>query len=230
VLQGTGTINNGSNLLSVNSGGTIGAGTQAAIGTLTTGAQAWHGNGTYQWKLSSTLGSGNATIGSGASGFIGGGNGTEGTNWDLLSLTSLDVSTLGGGNASFSIAPAGNITSTPFATYSWVIAQASGSVNYPAGITPGVLGSTAGTNLLTTPVGGGATAFALNTNGLTDTTAPVSNSQFSLEFETVGGNTDLVLDYAAAPEPGTVLLVMSGLMPLLMSRRRRRASEESSNL
>ena len=42
-----------------------------------------------------------------------------------------------------------------------------------------------------------------------------TGTTFSLEFVNVGGNDDLILSYGATPEPGTTMLVLAGVMPIL---------------
>jgi fibronectin-binding autotransporter adhesin len=223
LLAGSGTINNGASPLTVNNGGKIGAGANASTnGTLSTGAQSWTGGGTYAWKISGS-GVGGVAPGTGASGTLGGapgpGNGNdEGTNWDLLNITSngLNLSTLTSGSP-FIIAPAGTIAGGG-QTYSWVIAQSAGlnSIALP-------VGSSVGTDLTGTS---GSGIFAISTAGLTDTSNPgLSSSAFTLEAVNFGSTEDLVLDYngySAAPEPGTVILVLAGALPMLTARRRRK--------
>ena len=164
------------------------------------------------WKITDP-GTSGAAPGSGASGTIGSrSGGVEGMSWDLLAMTTLDVSNADS-RAAFTISPVGTLSSSPYATYSWVIATASGVVTPPSG-------TTNGQNLLTAVESGGD-AFALDTSGLSDGGVQPSASQFSLEFEDFSGSTDLVLDYTAAPEPGVTALCVSGILPMLMRRRRR---------
>ena len=244
LLAGSGGVGNGNNLLTVNPGGTIGAGANAATaGTLTSGAQTWASNstsaGTYAWKLTGAVngyGTPGAAPGSGGSGAIGGGTGVEGIDWDQLSMSSsnastLDLSQAGGTNASFNIAVStlGSFNSGG-SSYSWVIAQVAGnnSILLPGSPTVGTASggtvSVPGTDLTTySPTGGGGSyIFALNTNGFTDNGGAVTSSAFTLEAMNIGGNEDLVLDYTATPEPGTTILVLCGAVPMLMGRRRRR--------
>jgi autotransporter-associated beta strand protein len=223
-LAGNGKIANGSNVLTVYNGGTIGAGATASLaGNLSTGSQAWNSGGTYAWKITgANQGAGNSSVavGSGGSGTIGGGSGVEGSDWDQLVMSGLSLNSAPG--SPFTIAlTANNPTGGTAGQYSWVIAQ-TGSSALPNG------NITVGDNLL--PEGtnsADAGLFALNTTNFTfnGVNAP-SESDFSLEFEPLGsgGNLDLVLDYnyAAAPEPGTAMLVLAGALPMLTQRRRRR--------
>ena len=108
-------------------------------------------------------------------------------------------------------------------TYQWAIAQV-GTGNATV-ISIGGGGSITG-NSTTNLLSADPTLFALSTanltvNGGNDSVDPTATpSLFALYFETVGGNNDLVLTYAAAPEPGTGLLVLAGALPMLTSRRR----------
>jgi autotransporter-associated beta strand protein len=214
-LGGNGTV---SGAVTINSGGTIAAGADVnTIGNFSMGGGlTMNGNSTYAWKLSTTLGTGNVTRGTGDSGTLGDpGSGIEGTNWDLLTITAGGINlgnlTSTAGNQGI-IAPVGNITSSG-KTYSWVIAQSVGS-----GSITGVPTATDLTN------GGSGGVFALNTSSFTDASNPVPPSAFTLEAVNIGSNEDLVLDYqfTGTPEPGTMMLVLAGAMPMLAARRRRR--------
>lgn len=224
VLGGAGTVNGG---LTVAPGSTISAGSSTALGTganamgklTTTGSQTWNGNGTYAWKIGAA-GSAGAAPGTGASGSLAGGNGTEGSSWDNLVMSALTLNSTTTGSP-FYITLSGNPSGASASTYSWVIAQT--TATSAASINGNI---TAGDNLL--PQGsnsGDAGLFALNTTNFTfNGVSSPSQSLFSLEFQTVNGgsNLDLVLDYNAAPEPGTGLLVLAGGLPMLLNRRRRR--------
>lgn len=205
--------------VTINSGGTLTAGADSAhYGTLGTGAQTWNGGGAYIWKIQNA-GTGGVAANSGSSGSNGlpTGSGNAGSDWDLVTMSSLNV-TNAGANVPFTIAPTGALT-TSAAEYSWVIGQVAGTGNLT--LSGGIA---LGSNLLTTvPTGGASDAFALNTSGFTvNSIAAPSSSLFSLEFVAIGGNDDLVLSYNAAPEPGAGLLALAGGAPLLLTRRRRR--------
>jgi len=212
-------------------GGIIAAGQDdSTTGTLTTGAETWYGGSAYEWKIGSLLGSGstaNAAPGSG-------GSGTPGTtsSWDDVVMTGLTVSS-GGTSKPVTIALQNTATLTTASnasTYSWIIAQSSAIPTLP-GSSAGSLSTTSGTktaNLLTTtPSGSGSDIFALDTSGwgsgLTINGAAPAGT-FSLEFVNVSGTYDLDLDYNAAPEPGTAMLIAAGAAPLLLRRRRRAAA------
>jgi fibronectin-binding autotransporter adhesin len=217
-LRGTGTVNG---TLTVASGSTITAGPDGLTpGALSTGAQVWSGGGAYTWKLKN-LGAAGANPMTGDSGTNGSGQnssgGTAGSDWDLVTMSTLDISNAGVTSA-FTLSPTGTVSTAPYAQYSWIIAQATGSataINLPAGMTQGE-------NLLANkPSGGAANAFILTTNGFTDSGGL---GTFTLEAVTIGSNDDLVLDYNAAPEPGTALMVLGGIAPMLLARRRRKAA------
>ena len=220
LLAGNGVINNGSNQLTVAAGGKIGAGASATTpGTLTTGNETWNAGATYTWKLASPGGNGK-TIGSG-------GSGAPGTTWDDLSMGTLNLSSAGGANAPIALqlyTPTA-INNGAGGEYSWIIAQTNTSTapTLPAGWAIG-----AANNLLmeTVPADGTNTLFVLDTSSLGFSMNGVTNptSGFKLELVNIGtgGDYDLVLDYNAAPEPGSAMLILAGALPMLMSRRRRR--------
>jgi fibronectin-binding autotransporter adhesin len=212
-LGGNGTIGTSrtaDGAITVSAGARIAAGAStSAIGTLkslSTSGITLNGGSGYTWKINNPgIPAGSTT----------GGSGTPGNTWDDIAMAALTVSSAGGANASITIAPTGTI-STQAAQYSWIIAQSTASPVLP--------GSPAfGTNLLSyVPSGGGTTPlFALDTSGLTVNTVTHPLTGFGLEFENIGGTNDLVLDYNAAPEPGTALLVLGGAVPTLVGRRRR---------
>lgn len=216
VLGGNGTVSGAITLASsgnATQGGIIAAGasgnTSTGIGTLTSGNHTWNGGGAYIWKIN-------------APGTAGAISGTPGTSYDELVIgngvtsgSPLTVTTTG--LAAFTITPQGNLTSVANGTYNWAIAQI-GSGN---ATTISVNGNTTSASP-TTPLS--SSIFALDTSGLTVNNGAdsVASNNFSLYFESVGSNNDLVLDYNAAPEPGTALLFLAGAMPMLTARRRRR--------
>jgi len=200
-LTGTGTVGGTVNLASAGGGaaGKISPGTVGGVGTLTTGAETWNG-GIYQWDIGSA-----GTLSSGI-------YGTPGTTYDdLVATAGLTVPTAG----AVTIAPTGTLGSIAGGTtYTWVLAQINtlsvGGVSVPAGSTPISSDFALSTSGLTASINGGATATAAGTFAL------------YFEAETVGGSTDdLVLSYTSAPEPGTAMLVLGGMLPVLMGRRRR---------
>jgi autotransporter-associated beta strand protein len=218
VLGGSGTVKGN---VQVASGSKLSAGTSTALATganavgklTTTGNQEWDGGGTYVWKITGPGTVGQA-IGSGASTV------TPGTNSDDVVLSALTVSASTGTPFTISLTTAAAANGAIGGTngqYSWILAE-TGSTALPTNI------SDSG-NLLAGGNSAQAGLFALDTTNfsMNGVTHPGSNL-FSLEFEPIGagGKYDLVLDYAAAPEPGTALLVMGGVLPMLMGRRRRR--------
>ena len=227
ILGGNGTVKGAVTLTgnaTARNGGIITAGADALTsGKLNTGNETWNGGAAYEWKIAA-LGTTPAAPGSGASG-------TPGVNWDDISMSGLTVSS-GGSNQPFTIAAA-NLstltTATNTSTYSWIIGQSSTIPTLP-GTSAGSLTTTSGTStanlLTTTPSGSGSNVFALDTSnfgsGLTINGATPPTGIFSLEFVNVSGTYDLVLDYNAAPEPGTAMLMLAGALPVLSVRRRRR--------
>jgi len=225
VLGGIGTV---TGVTTVASGSKISAGSSTALGTgssnttgtLTTGNEAWNGGATYTWKLTSP-GNNGQTAGSG-------GSGTPGlsTTWDDLSMGTLNLGSAGGSNSPITLqlyTPT-VINNNAGGEYSWIIAQTNSST---APTLPGsgyAIG--ASNNLLTEAVSTGASRlFVLDTSNfsMNGAVSPTS-SGFSLELapDGTGGDYDLVLDYNAAPEPGTAILVLAGGLPMLSARRRRR--------
>jgi autotransporter-associated beta strand protein len=212
-------------------GGIIAAGQDdSTTGKLTTGTEAWSGGAAYEWKIGSLLGSSSTTNAAPGSG----GSGTPGatSSWDDVVMSGLTVSS-GGTSKPFTIALQNTATLTTASntsTYSWIIAQSSAIPTLP-GSSAGSLSATSGTktaNLLTTtPSGTGSDIFALDTSGwgsgLTINSAAPAGT-FSLEFVNASGTYDLDLDYNAAPEPGTAMLITAGAAPLLLRRRRRTAA------
>lgn len=223
MLGGNGTVSGSVTLApgaSAKLGGIIAAGANGSTaGKLTTGSETWNRGSAYQWKIAAP-GTGGETTGSGASG----NTGTSAT-WDDVSMPGLDLTSAGGGNASFTI----DLTNTATlysanGQYSWVIAQVTGVAPVlPAGIAAAstINGMSTGNLLGAVPSSGNNTLFALDTSAFTmnGVNNPAS-SLFSLEFVGTGTGDNLVLDYDAAPEPGSALLCLSGLLPVLSRRRR----------
>lgn len=161
----------------------------------------------------------------GASGIVQTGGTYE--TWDQITTSALTVSAgpnaVGGAAGAFTIAPVGNLTSVSNGTYAWPILQVSGNTSTTITIDGSATGNSTINNLLST-----TSAFALDTSNFTVNggSDSVALSQFGLYFESISGSNDLVLTYGAsynaAPEPGTVLLVMAGAGPMLLARRRRK--------
>ncbi len=216
-LGGSGNISGAVTLSGNNTpthGGIITAGTSAAPATFTTGNQTWNKGAAYEWHITN---SGSIAVGSALS--------ANATN-DVLQIGTTSSGTLsvsGDSTDPFTIAPLGNLTSSITLggsnAYNWELAQI-GTGNATQITINGNTTSAGSTNLLAS-----TSAFALDTSGLSvgsNNTQFLSASNFSLYFETISGNNDLVLDYNGAPEPGTAMLVLGGAVPMLMGRRRRR--------
>jgi hypothetical protein len=203
-------------------GGLIGAGgTAAANGILTTGNQTWNGGAAYQWKISSV-------------GTVSGGiNGTPGTTNDLLVIgnsgTPLTITTTNNTTAlaPFTFAPKGTLTGVGPGIYNWEIAQIGSGTSTTLNVNGVNITQNSGTNLLpltwTSPPPNNVSFndFALDTSGLHVNGGTPSAGSFSLFFETIGSNNDLVLQFNTTPEPGTAVLVLGAIAPMLLGRRRR---------
>lgn len=163
-------------------------------------------NGTYDVKFAAPGGSGLLQTG-----------GTYET-WDQIDVTTLNVVAGSGGAGEFTIAPIGNLTGVSAGTYNWAIAQ----VGTGTATTMTVNGSTISVSGTSSPTVLSQSVFDINSsNFFVNGVDPA----FSLYFETVNGNNDVVLSYSTVPEPGTALVAMVGLAPLLLGRpRRSRAS------
>jgi len=207
---GTSSTSNGT--ITVNSGGLIAAGAStSATGLLTsysTSGVALSAGSGYTWKI-------NADTSTGTAGGA--------TGWDEIATQSI---LLGSGT---SLSSSGkftvNITGSPssgfgYGTQLFPIATA---VN---GISLNGTAVTSGTNLSTID----SSDFVLSTSGFT---APSSASGLttSWQLEVVAATglgpsgQDLDLVYSATPEPGAMMLVLGGVVPMLIGRRRRRRAE-----
>ena len=218
-VSGTVTLAAGS---AVKLGGIIAAGPDATtVGTLSTGNETWSRGSAYQLKLKT-----GGSFGSGvASGNLTGISGTAGTDYDTLKIGTastgslLTIDTTTGGSTAFTLDPIGTITGlTGGNTYNWVIAQIGTGTSTQITVN-GVAKSASSTKLNPDSSIFALDTSALSINGNNQFSSP---SNFSLYFETISGNNDLVLSYNAAPEPGTAMLVLGGALPMLMGRRRRR--------
>jgi len=188
--------------LALNSGSTLGGegnlGTTAVVigsgvtispgnspGTLATGAETWDGGGTYVWEINDATGS-------------------QGTNWDFLSISgALNISSLTSGNQ-FTISLVGlNGSNVSGAVQNWNSATDNQSWWIAS------FGSLTGTfdpNL-----------FNVNTSGFTNNNSMAPGSSFSV----VNVGNDLYLSYAV-PEPAAWILAAFGLTTAVVFRRRRR--------
>ncbi len=217
-LGGTGAVTGN---VTVAAGSTISAGTSMALstgptnttGTLTTGNQTWSVGGKFPVKINETNGAGTGVSGSGTAG------GT--TGWDTLTMSSLNIASLGSGGNTFAItlsSPGGAISDfSNTSNYVWTIA----SISTGGPFTPGAILAT--TNNAGQSVS--SSQFTLDTTGFVSSNPVLSSSSFYLEaIGSSGGSETLEIGYNAAPEPGTAMLVLGGAMPMLLSRRRRRVA------
>ena len=220
-VGGTGFI---SGAVTLNSGATVTAGADTThVGTLTTGDQAWNSGGAYLWKIAD-----NQTTPSAS--------GAPGTNWDSISMGALTVPTSPTSQFTVDVetlgkVPIGTTTSiTPgaavsnFSSGTYVIASLT-STNIPGVVS----GST--TPLVLTGSGASAAdsaAFALDTTAFGNETAAASNGDGYLEFIGSGTGTAGTLDfvYNSSPEPGSAMLFLAGMGPMLLSRRRKRGLDK----
>lgn len=122
--------------------------------------------------------------------------GTAGTTWDRLNLGTLSIVDDG--------------THTGVVTLDAVLG-ASGTFVAPKVNTTYTLAHTTNTTALDV-----AHLFSLNTDGL-----GLPSSSFSLSFDHVSGGYDLDMTYHAAPEPGTVALILASGVVVLGRRRRK---------
>ena len=239
--NGTSATGNGTGLLTVTGGGTLG-GTGKILssvtvnGTITAGSSATTGApGTLTinstGKTTTFAGGSNYSVKIDSSNASGATN--AGTNWDQIVLKTLAVTAVSG-NA-FTVTPvsltSGNIpgAASSFSSTTsdiWQIATATAI----SGITQ-ASGGVGSTTVLATDGGFGAPMvttgdsgiFALNTAGFaTANSTSSSTGNYELELlEPSTGVFDLDFAYNAAPEPGTTLLMLGGVVPMLTARRRR---------
>jgi autotransporter-associated beta strand protein len=227
-VSGTGTIGGnstgtGTGNVAINSGGTITAGFDGLhAGTFTIGSGAV----------------GNLTMGNGSTylakfnDFNGNGTGVAGTNWDVVNVGN-SLNFPNNGNQTVTVAMASYGDPAPGL-----------AVNNFTGNQTFEIAAFAATNLTGVTAGGNQTIqltdqttglglapytgqFALNTAGFTNDTTASSDGSAFLEFIGSGAGTGGTLDivygnYTATPEPGTMLLVLAGGLPMLAARRRRR--------
>jgi autotransporter-associated beta strand protein len=116
--------------------------------------------------------------------------------------------TLSGAGAFQITAAAGDTMLNPQSSESWEIANITGSLVGYTGPAPTAAGVNPGSQ------------FALSVPSALFTNDNPSGS-FSMSLEVVNGNDELFAVYNAAPEPGTGVLVLGGLVPFLLGRRRR---------
>lgn len=125
-------------------------------------------------------------------------NTKTGAGWDELTMNSLSITASSANPFNIEITAVGNTNDATFdstKSYRWVAA------NMPAGQATGNL----------------ANVFALNVSGF-----PSLNGTFSASIDSTDdpGYTDLVISYAATPEPSALTLVAAGVGCTLLRRRR----------
>ena len=225
LANSTDTVNGstGSGLVSVASGGILGGGVGAMAGvvkggiTVNSGGHLTAGAGIASATVAAAPGILNAnfgttTLSTGANLDIKVNNvtGSAGTNWDEVLLIALNVSSgvnvnlYGLSSSTNMLGGVSNFNSTtPFMI---TIADVSG-------VTPATLTSE-------------IPDFTINTSNFTSNNTTSLGSSFSLVAAAdLGSGSFLELQYNATPEPGTAILVLGGVAPMLMARRRSRAKK-----
>jgi len=183
-LEGNGTVGE----LSLNSGGLLKPGNSP--GTLTANSATVLGGSTYNWEISALTG-------------------TAGTNWDLLSVTTLlDMSGITGtGTDKWNLVVTGNGAFTGWTdnrSYEYIFAQAADLIlasNFSADF---------GTDV--------TSLFNITTSGISSN----PNGDFKVVVGSANGLTTLNLVAVAVPEPSTGSLMFFGLGGLLLNRLIRR--------
>ena len=208
ILAGFGTVKGSATVgTTVASGSTISGGDGVSVpGNLRlTGGDAvnvfattWTGGGTYSWKLNYN----NAGTPGGALNI----DSSRGANWDQLTMASLAVSASSGTPFNITLVPINGAAGTAFdstQSYQWAVA------NVPTSGALQVNGSTTFD----------PTVFHLDVSRFATLGA---NGTFSVAESTADtGFNDVVINYAPAPEPGSLFL-LGGLAGAMGLRRRRR--------
>jgi fibronectin-binding autotransporter adhesin len=215
----------GSGLVTIGNGGILGGGVGATSGvvkggiTVNSGGHLTAGAGLATATVAAAPGILNAnygttTLSTGSNLDIKVNNvtGTAGTNWDEVLLSALNVSSgvnvnLYGLTASNVIGATPNfVSTTPFTLK---IADVSG-------VTPATLTSE-------------IPDFTINTSNFTSNNTTSVGSSFSLlAAADLGSGSFLELQYNATPEPGTAMLVLGGVAPMLLARRRSRTKKRNA--
>jgi len=201
-LGGSGTIQNGTNAITINSGGILTAGSNSTtIGTLTTGAQTWDGGGKLLAQLAGSNSSGLVNITS---------TGTYG----------LTLSGVTSGSNAFTVTESGTAASlNPATAETWTLATFTGAT----GAITGYTGTLPTSGSPTVPVD---SQFVLDTSTLATLFNGSEDATPVLDLTYVSGTEDeLQISYAGAPEPGTAVLALIGVGPLLLRRRRRSSAD-----
>jgi hypothetical protein len=247
ILAGSGTIGSGTattpgvaGRVTINTGvnpGVITAGSGAtALSTTghltTTGgptySQVWTGSatvaqaGSYDWKLN-TSNSGSSGAASPNTTLTADPGVAAGSNWDVLTMTMLNVvAGTGGSEFNVVVVPVTQTTGTPFnasqGNYTWPIADITSS----NGIFLNGTNINANSN---TPAAIGAlqSAFHLDVSQLAAANPSVNLSSYSVGLVSDGGlGEDIVINYSGAPEPTSFMLLGLGAGGLMLGRRRRK--------
>jgi hypothetical protein len=218
-LMGTTTISFNTQQGNAKSGPSMATGA-LTIGGGTSTPTTFGAGGTYYWKLDLTNGGAGGTATPGTATVIPGASGgapAAGAAWDQLNLDILTVGSTVGANVGTGTTNAFTIQAVSFSSgaliqgggpvitggtspYSWVIARVGGTYN-----------ASSAQSLLA--------GLSLDTNGLP---AAASGWQYflSAQGDPFNGGTDVVVNYAPAPEPTGLALFGLGAGAMLVRRRR----------
>jgi autotransporter-associated beta strand protein len=150
-----------------------------------------------------------------------GGTGTAGTNWDLINMGELNVPSSPSSPITIQLISAGNFNAGTAA------ANFGNGVYKIATVTstdiPNVVANSTTPVILTGTNGVDNTVFALNSSAFANDSTASSDGNAFLEFIGTGSGTAGSLDlvFATTPEPGTAVLVLGAIAPMLLGRRRR---------
>jgi autotransporter-associated beta strand protein len=186
----------------------------------TTYSHVWTGNGNYQWKVNGTATTGSTPVQvSNGGATVGTTDTAGGANWDMLAVQTLNVTATSTTPFNINVVPLTSSTGfNPGGVYTWTIADVTGANGiYLNGA------NDAGTlqGATTSPFGALLAALNLNASQLS-TLYGASASGFSLGVTSDGGaGEDIVINYNAAPEPTSLMLLGLGAGGLLLRRRRR---------
>lgn len=195
--------------------------TNGGDGGTTAYSQVWNGGsggtgGVYDWKVNAAQSTGplvqDSTNGVGTTDP----SGTAGTNWDMLSMASLDVNASSGSQFNIQVVPIGSSAASFNASnsYTWTIADVTGGAVTVNGTT--YRGNSPST--LASLQAALQAALALNTSAL-----PASNNNFSIiaTSDNASGD-DILISYAPTPEPSALALLGIGTGAMMIRRRRTR--------
>jgi fibronectin-binding autotransporter adhesin len=174
--------------------------------------QLWGAGGTYAWKVNAASPT-NSTVQNSSSTGTTEPSGVSGANWDMISMTSLDL-TPTSGQFNLQVIPTGNSASSFNAAqpHTWTIADiTSGIVRVNGGNYNG--NSAAMLASLQAPL---QAAFGLNTSGL-----PAPRNNFSvMAMSDMASGDNIVIVYTPAPEPSALALLGMSAAALIARRRR----------